>query len=465
MNSPLKTWLGSLAVIGALAAAASPASAATAWPGSSAVSIADDSDVFGQNLSGLAYRPSGSSAPGVLWAVRNSPSSLFRLVHDGTKWKPDTANGWAAGKTLTFPNGGGVPDAEGVTFAAGDANGIYVSIERNQSGPAADISRPAVLRYDITAPGGTLVATQEWDLTVDLPGLGRNAGLEALTWIPDDVLVAKGLFDESAGTTYNPAAYDNHGAGLFFVGLEQNGQIIAYALNHKTGGFTRIATIDSGFPRVMELTYDAESAKLWAICDNDCNGLTSRLDVAGGRFAVTDTYERPAGMENLNNEGFAIAPEAECVNDLKPVFYTDDDNGAGHALRTGAIDCLSAKPRQSQPTITPQPTPTPAPVVGVKPSCCGYDAAPQVTLALKFTKSGQLRTTITLNERADLTITAKTKRRTVVTTTRKGFSAGKRSLTLGKKRSVRRGETVTLTVKARDAAGNVTTRRVSAKVR
>ena len=150
MNTPLRTWLGSLAVIGALAAAASPASAATAWPGSSAVSTADDSDVFGRNLSGLAYRPSGSSAPGVLWAVRNSPSTLYRLVHDGTKWTPDTANGWAAGKTLVFPNGGGVPDAEGVTLAGGDANGIYVSIERNDSGPAADISRPAVLRYDIT---------------------------------------------------------------------------------------------------------------------------------------------------------------------------------------------------------------------------------------------------------------------------------------------------------------------------
>ena len=74
---------------------------------------------------------------------------------------------------------------------------------------------------------------------MDLPGLGKNAGLEAITWIPDDVLVAKGLLDENAGAKYNPAAYPDHGAGLFFVGIEQNGQIIAYALNHKTGGFTR----------------------------------------------------------------------------------------------------------------------------------------------------------------------------------------------------------------------------------
>ena len=76
-----------------------------------------------------------------------------------------------------------------------------------------------------------------------------------------------------------------------------------------------------------------------------------------------------------------------------------------------------------------------------------------------------MRATITLDERADLTITATAKRRTVVKTTRKGVAAGKRTLTLGSKRGVRRGEKVTLTVKARDAGGNVTTKRITAKVR
>ena len=55
--------------------------AATAWPGSPTISIADGAaNVFGGNLSGLAYQPSGSAAPGVLWAVRNNASTLFRLV-------------------------------------------------------------------------------------------------------------------------------------------------------------------------------------------------------------------------------------------------------------------------------------------------------------------------------------------------------------------------------------------------
>ena len=102
----------------------------------------------------------------------------------------------------------------------------------------------------------------------------------------------------------------------------------------------------------------------------------------------------------------------------------------------------------------------------MKPSCCGRDFAPRVELVLKFTKARQLRATITLDEQANLTITAKgAKSRTIVKTTRKNIKAGKRTFTLGKKRGVRRGEKVTLTVKARDAGGNVTTKRITAKVR
>ena len=56
-------------------------------------------------------------APGVLWAVRNGPGALFRLVWNGTIWTPDLANSWGAGKVLHHANGTGNTDAEGVTFA------------------------------------------------------------------------------------------------------------------------------------------------------------------------------------------------------------------------------------------------------------------------------------------------------------------------------------------------------------
>lgn len=438
-----------------------PVPAAT-WPGAATVATADAASVFGSNLSGLAYQPSGSGARGVLWAVRNGPSTLYRLIFDGTKWTPDTANGWGAGKTLVYPDGSGVPDAEGVTLAGGDANGVYVSVERNDDGPHSNTSRPAILRYDTSSAGATLVATREFDLTADLPGLAANAGVEAVTWVPDSLLVSKGFFDENAGMTYNPATYPNHGAGLFFAGVEQDGRILAYALDLTTGTYTRVATIASGFPKIMELTYEPESTHLWAVCDDSCDGRTATLDIAqSGRFAVTHRYDRPAGMVNLNNEGFAIAPQAECVNGLKPVFWSDDSNTGQHALRTGALNCTAQPQPQPQPTpqpVSPKPAPGPA----------ADHTAPRLKIALTRTKPRQLRVKLTLGERATVTMTAKVRKhaRTVVTTTRRSVAAGRRTFTLTVKRGrLHRGDKITLTVRARDAAGNTTTRRVTAKVR
>ena len=315
------------------------------WPGASTISNAAGTFDFGTNLSGLAYQPSGTSAPGVLWAVRNGPSILYKLTNDGTQWAP------SATQTLHYPDGGsGVPDAEGVTLAGGDANGIYVSTERNDCCGLDTTSRPAVLRFDTSTPGATdLSATDDWNLTSDPPlsGLDKNKSLEAIAWVPDDVLVAKGFFDEFKGAAYNPADYANHGSGLFFVGVEQNGQILAYALM-KSGGvdsFQRVATIASGFPAIMDLEFEPETNLLWAVCDDTCSGQTKTLDVGGdGKFFVKKTYDRPASMPNLNNEGFAIAPRAECSGSLKPVFWADDTNDGSHALRTGKLNCTNPPP-------------------------------------------------------------------------------------------------------------------------
>jgi len=313
------------------------------WPGGTAVTTADDVNVFGTNLSGLAYEPSGSAAPGVLWAVRNGPSTLFRLVHDGTKWTPDTTNGWSAGKQLRYPDGTGDPDAEGVTLVDGNpANGVYVATERNNS--ASGTSRPAVLRFDVSSAAATLTATRDWNLTADLPVLGANLGPEAVVWLSDDFLVSKGFRDQRTTAPYDPAGYADHGTGLFFVGVEQNGAIYAYALNQTTGAFMRVATIASGFAGVMGLEFEPETGHLWAACDNGCTGRSATLDIAqtganAGSFVVTNVFERPAGLPNVNNEGFAITPQKECVGGLKAVFWSDDDNTAMHALRAGTLNC------------------------------------------------------------------------------------------------------------------------------
>lgn len=322
---------------------ASSGPTANPWPGSNTVTVADSPNTFNGNLSGLVYE-STTSGP-VLWAARNGPGAIFRLVWNGTIWRPDSTNGWGAGKAVRYPDGTGDPDAEGITIgAAGSADGLYIATERNNQ--TSSVSRNTILRFDAQQAGATLTATHAWDLTADLPAVGPNLGLEAITWVPDSFLVNRGFFDEAAGRTYNPADYPNHGTGLFFVGIEANGGIYAYALDHATGGFTRVATIVSGFVGVMDLSFDRELGYLWAVCDDGCQGRTATLEIDGqagsaslGRFVVTHRFERPSTMPNLNNEGFGIAAQAACVAGQKPVFWADDSETGGHAIRAASLPC------------------------------------------------------------------------------------------------------------------------------
>ncbi|WP_405014831.1 lamin tail domain-containing protein [Kitasatospora sp. NBC_01539] len=300
------------------------------WPGSASVTVADGTNVFGTNLSGLSFESAT-----VLWAVDNGPGRIYRLVPSGTTWTPDTSSGWSSGKALHYANGSGDPDAEGVVVTP---DGTFVSTERDNGNSGT--SMPKILRFDTSSSASSLNATAEWNLTSDLPSVAANSGLEGISWIPDSFLTAHGFRDEHTGAAYAPASYASHGSGLFFTGLEANGTVYAYALNLSTGGYTRVATITSGFPGVMDLEFEAATGHLWAVCDDTCNGRTSTLDInAQGQFAVTHTYDRPTGMPDYNNEGFAVAPQSACTAGQKPVVWSDDSNDGGHALRAGTLNC------------------------------------------------------------------------------------------------------------------------------
>ena len=335
-----------------------------AWPGGTSISTVDTRDALGGNMSGLAYED--SVAGDVLWAAKNGPGTLHRLVFNGTNWVPDATGGWSAGKLLHYPNGLGDVDAEAVALtAAGSAGGIFIASERNNA--MSGTSRPAILRYDAAAAGTELTASMEWNLTADLPDVGANLGLEAITWVPDAFLVSEGFVDQVTGLAYRPSTYANHAGGLFFVGLEANGMIYAYALNQSDGSFTRVASFTSGFPGVMDLEFEPETGALWAECDDTCQGRSAALYVTPtGVFAVTTVFERPTGMPNLNNEGFAITPQSSCVAGVKPVYWADDSNTDGHAIRSGTIDCtaIGDPTDPTNPTDprnpTDQPTPVPA---------------------------------------------------------------------------------------------------------
>lgn len=313
--------------------AASPAVAAvpqSAWPGDSKVTITDGSKVFGENLSGVSF-----GSPTVLWAVKNGPSKLYRLVPNGTTWRPDTTSGWSSGKTLNYTNGSGDPDAEGVVSTP---EGLFVATERDNDKDGTSL--PKVVRYDVSSSGSSLNATTEWNLKADLPSVAANSGPEGISWIPDSFLTAHGFRDEHTGTAYSPSTYPGHGTGLFFVGLEANGTIYAYALNQTGGGYTRVATIPSGFSAVMDLEFEPETGHLWAACDDTCKGRTATLAIdAQGKFSATAVYDRPSGMSNYNNEGFAIAPQSTCSAGRRPVIWSDDSNDDNHALRAGTLPC------------------------------------------------------------------------------------------------------------------------------
>lgn len=303
------------------------------WPGADATTTVDPDGEFSGNMSDLFYERGVGGAPDAMWAVQNGPSRLYQLMVGGNgMWEAETTS------ALRFPDGGGDVDAEGVTRAELGTTSIYVASERDNDDPL--VSRLSVLRYDTAAAGTTLAASQEWDLTGDLPPVYANAGFEALTWVPDTFLVAKGFIDETTGEVYQPARYPDHGTGLFFVGLEADGVVYVYALDHSDESFTRIASFESGHESIMGLAFDRDVGYLWSQCDNECENQLAVLAIdAGGTFVPRGQFERPVTLENLNNEGIAFAPEARCESGRRAFFWTDDGNAHGHALRADSIPC------------------------------------------------------------------------------------------------------------------------------
>ncbi|HRI94521.1 MAG TPA: Ig-like domain repeat protein [Nocardioides sp.] len=374
-----------------LAAAMSPADAADGdlpWPGGQAVTTVDEVGLSSDNLSGLYYEGTGNADTGTLWAVQNGPAILFKLKESDGLWTsqrdelvdPD----WAGGKQLLYKggdgNGYGVPDAEGLTFTDRPADGVFVATERNDSGAASKIPRPAILRFDPTGTGEQLVATGDWNLTADIlsdwplgaPPLDPNEGIEAIAWVPDSYLTDT-RFMTDAGTVYDPTDYygDNHGNGLFFVGLEQTGKVYAYALDLKGTSYQRVTSFDSGFSKVMELHFEEQTQQLWAVCDNTCEGRTARLAVdttegspTAGTFVPVAHYLRPTGMDNLNNEGFTTTPASECSGGVKPVFWAEDGDTGDHSLRQGTLRCGPDGPEPVEQVITFTTAAPASPVVG-----------------------------------------------------------------------------------------------------
>jgi len=205
-----------------------------------------------------------------------------------------------------------------------------------------------VLRYTVSGSATSLTATHEWVLTLVLPAMGANTGIEGITWIPDDYLTSHGFLDEGKGHAYTPAEHANHGTGLFFVGVEESGKIYAVALDHQTSAAALVATIATPNTGVMGLEFDRDAGGLWFSCDDGCGNQSGILGIdtaagspTAGRFIVGRQFQRPSSLPNTNNEGIAIGPASQCNGGFKPFYWTDDADDGGHSIRGDSIPCAA----------------------------------------------------------------------------------------------------------------------------
>jgi len=283
----------------------------------------------------------------VLWMVRNNPEMAHKMTLDPVsgKWRNDDSLGWGGGKALRLPrnspenpDGNRAPDSEGLTKAEWDDEAIYVVSERMQRPQSG--ARQSILRYETNTEDLILYPTHEWVVSGTVPKVSSNGGFESLTWVPDSFLLANGFRDKH-GKLYNPEDHPHHGTGLFFAGLEDNARIYVYALNQNDDtDFDLIVAFDSGLrPNIMGLEFDRDTGLLWAGCDDNCGSEICILALHKGAFRVEQRYAKPSTLEDLNNEGIAMFPEAECSGATKPFLWVRDNGGHGTSLFVDRISC------------------------------------------------------------------------------------------------------------------------------
>jgi len=306
--------------------------AVSTWPGSAEVRVLDTAPTFLEDSSGLDVQETTDGA--FLWAVDNGDGRIWKLEAHADGSFSQLA-GWESGKRVRFQKDAADPDApgpdtEGITVD-GDGD-VYVASERDNS--AKGVNENTVLKVDPEAASGDLVAQQEWDLTALLPAVGANLGMEAVQWVPDTALRGT-LFDVNTGAAYDSTDYAGHGDGLFFVAVEDNGHVYAFALA-ADGTATLVSEIAPGLAGVMALDYDSVLDVLWAVCDDGCHGQSAQITLNGTAQPGVAHFARPAGMPDINNEGFATAPASLSVDGQRPVWWFAD-GFASEALRVGTL--------------------------------------------------------------------------------------------------------------------------------
>ena len=265
----------------------------------------------------------------------------------------------------------GAPDAEGVTLADGDPN-ARLRRHRARRWRRLAAEDPALRHLGRRArrcrrpTSGTSRPTCR--------GWAPTSGLEAIAFVPDTLLVAKGLIDD-AGREVQPGRLSRSRQGPVLRGRRADRPGDRLRAEPANDTFKRITTIASTFRSVMELEYEPETTHLWAMCDNNCDGRSVTLDIdAGHRQVRRHAHVRPPRRHGqLQQRGLRDrAAGGVRRTALKPTFYAEDSDADGHTLRGGTINCTPLPP-----VVDPDPTPDPDAATGdpVADTDAGSDAA------------------------------------------------------------------------------------------
>lgn len=317
------------------------------WPFGQSVVDAIARDTFGDDTSGLDL-----GADGTLYVVNNGLGEVYAMSATDGVYAVDRT--WS----VTYPDGTGQPDSEGVSVA-GDGS-LLLATERNDA--ASAVSRPSVLRI-VPGADGTTTATQEWNLAGITGPIGANGGPEAVEWISDEDAVRLGVVGAD-GQPYDPAAFGPHLGGIAAVAVESTGLIHLVVLE-EDGTATLLQTTQPGdvAPFVMSLDWRAGGNELWGLCDDVCGNTSAQYAFVDGVLGVQGEFEPPAAMDpTFTNEGMVIQWCDANPDAVPTVLWASDSAHGGISLRAApGGDCVAVGPG-------PGPTPGGPPPTGPAPT-------------------------------------------------------------------------------------------------
>ena len=246
-----------------------------------------------------------------------------------------------------YTTGTGGPDSEGVTKAAFGSPGVYVSTERDNTNNRREPPERAALRRQRVA---TATLTRDARLEpepLDLPVADANLGLEAITWVPDSVPDRARASSTRARTRLTiPSRYAQpRGRHLLrrSRGKRDDLRLRAGSRGRRRSPARRDhrqrQSVDHGSlvrPR-RRLLVGRVRRHLQRVARTCSTSTRARLPTLR-KFYMRQGFERSSTMRNINNEG-SRSRRGQVLGGFKPVFYSDDSNTNGHAIRVDSIPC------------------------------------------------------------------------------------------------------------------------------